>query len=209
MTYLWAGMILVGIVYGVLTGRMEAVTESVISSSREAVNLCITMAGITAMWTGMMKIAERTGLVGRLSRGMRPVLQFLFPGIGPDSPAGKYISLNFLSNLLGLSWASTASGLSAFKELEKLNDKECENLSPKALRKRGKSIASPAMCTFLIINVSSLQLLPMNMIAYRAQYGSASPAAIVGPAILATGISTLVAVVFCKIMMIKEKKTSS
>ena len=205
MTYLWAGMILVGIVYGVLTGRMEAVTESVISSSREAVNLCITMAGITAMWTGMMKIAERTGLVGRLSRGMRPVLQFLFPGIGPDSPAGKYISLNFLSNLLGLSWASTASGLSAFKELEKLNDKECENLSPKLLRKRGKSIASSAMCTFLIINVSSLQLIPMNMIAYRAQYGSASPAAIVGPAILATGISTLVAAAFCKIMMIKEK----
>lgn len=205
MTYLWAGMILVGIVYGVLTGRMEAVTESVIASSREAVNLCITMAGITAMWTGMMKIAERTGLVGRLSRGMRPVLQFLFPGIEPDSPAGKYISLNFLSNFLGLSWASTASGLSAFKELEKLNDKECENLSPKVLRKRGKSIASPAMCTFLIINVSSLQLIPMNMIAYRAQYGSASPAAIVGPAILATGISTLVAVAFCKIMMIKEK----
>lgn len=206
MTYLWAGMILVGIVYGVLTGRMEAVTESVISSSREAVNLCITMAGITAMWTGMMKIAERTGLVGRLSRGMRPVLQFLFPGIGPDSPAGKYISLNFLSNLLGLSWASTASGLSAFKELEKLNGRECERLSPGQEKKRGRHIASPAMCTFLIINVSSLQLIPMNMIAYRAQYGSASPAAIVGPAILATGISTLVAVVFCKIMMIKEKK---
>ena len=143
---------------------------------------------------------------GAASRGMRPVLKFLFPGIGPDSPAGKYISLNFLSNLLGLSWASTASGVSAFKELEKLNDKECERLSPGREKKRGRHIASPAMCTFLIINVSSLQLIPMNMIAYRAQYGSASPAAIVGPAILATGISTLVAVVFCKIMMIKEKK---
>lgn len=208
MTYLWAGMILVGIVYGMLTGRMEAVTESVISSAREAVNLCITMAGITAMWTGMMKIAERTGLVGQLSRGMQPVLKFLFPGIRPDSKAGKYISLNFLSNLLGLSWASTASGLSAFKELEKLNDEECEAFLPKKQRKRGRDIASPAMCTFLIINVSSLQLIPMNMIAYRAQYGSTNPTAIVGPAILATGISTLVAVVFCKIMLRKERKMS-
>ncbi len=205
MTYLWAGMLLVGIVYGAMTGRMEAVTESVISSSREAVNLCITMAGITAMWTGIMKIAERTGLVDRLSGGMRPVLKFLFPGIGPDSLAGKYISLNFLSNLLGLGWASTASGLSAFKELEKLNDRECETLSPGQKKKRGKHIASPAMCTFLIINVSSLQLIPMNMIAYRVQYGSANPAAIVGPAIFATGVSTLAAVVFCKIMITRRR----
>lgn len=110
MTYLWTGMILIGIVYGTITGNLKAVTEAAVSSSKEAVTLCISMAGITAMWTGIMKIAETTGLVAGLSRGMRPVLRFLFPDVAPDSRAGKYISLNFLSNLLGLGWAATPAG---------------------------------------------------------------------------------------------------
>ncbi|MCI6004797.1 MAG: nucleoside recognition protein [Blautia sp.] len=198
MTYLWSGMILIGIVYGTLTGNLEAVTEAVIASSKEAVNLCIGMAGITAMWTGIMKIAETTGLVQKLSKGLRPVLKILFPQLPEESRACSYISLNFLSNLLGLSWASTSSGLLSFQELDKINREECERMGENG--KRGIHIASNAMCTFLIINVSSLQLIPMNMIAYRAQYGSPQPAAIVGPAILVTGISTAVAVVFCLVM---------
>lgn len=198
MTYLWSGMLLIGIFYGALTGNLEAVTEAAVSSSKEAVNLCITMAGITAMWTGMMKIAENTGLVGQLSKGLRPVLKLLFPQLPAESRACSYISLNFLSNLLGLSWASTSSGLMAFQELDKINREECERLGE--TKKRAPHIASPAMCTFLIINVSSLQLIPMNMIAYRAQYGSTQPVAIVGPAILVTGINTVAAVVFCILM---------
>lgn len=198
MTYLWSGMILIGIVYGTLTGNLEAVTEAVIASSKEAVNLCIGMAGITAMWTGIMKIAETTGLVQKLSKGLRPVLKILFPQLPEESRACSYISLNFLSNLLGLSWASTSSGLLSFQELDKINREECERMGETG--KRRIHIASNAMCTFLIINVSSLQLIPMNMIAYRAQYGSPQPAAIVGPAILVTGISTAVAVVFCLVM---------
>lgn len=186
MTYLWAGMILLGILYGTAVGNLQAVTEAVITSSKEAVTLCISMAGITAMWTGVMKIAENTGLVEQLAGKMGVVLRFLFPRLEPDSKAGRYISLNFLSNVLGLSWASTASGLEAFQELDRMNG--------------GNHIASREMCTFLIINVSSLQLLPMNMIAYRAQYGSPNPAAIVGPAIAATAVSTAVAVVFCRVM---------
>ena len=150
------------------------------------------------MWTGMMKIAETTGLVGQLAKRLRPVLRLLFPQLLPDSRACSYISLNFLSNLLGLSWASTSSGLMAFKELDKINREECERLGE--TRKRAPHIASPAMCTFLIINVSSLQLIPMNMIAYRAQYGSVQPAAIVGPAVLVTGMNTVVAVMFCLVM---------
>lgn len=191
-------MLLIGIFYGALTGNLEAVTEAAVSSSKEAVNLCITMAGITAMWTGMMKIAENTGLVGQLSKGLRPVLKLLFPQLPAESRACSYISLNFLSNLLGLSWASTSSGLMAFQELDKINREECERLGE--TKKRAPHIASPAMCTFLIINVSSLQLIPMNMIAYRAQYGSTQPVAIVGPAILVTGINTVAAVVFCILM---------
>ncbi|MEF2653013.1 MAG: nucleoside recognition protein [Blautia sp.] len=197
MTYLWGGMLIIGIVFGALNGNLQEVTEAVISSSKEAVALCISMAGITAMWTGIMKIAENTGLVSLLSRGMKPVLRFLFPDISPESQAGKYISLNFLSNILGLSWASTSSGLCAVRELQKLNEEDCKRRG--VTKKRAPHIASTAMCTFMIINVSSLQLLPMNMIAYRAQYGSVNPAAVVGPGIVATAVSTGMAVVFCKI----------
>ena len=197
MTYLWGGMLIIGIVFGALNGNLQEVTEAVIASSKEAVTLCISMAGITAMWTGIMKIAENTGLVSLLSRGMKPVLRFLFPDIPPESQAGKYISLNFLSNILGLSWASTSSGLCAVRELQKLNEEDCRRRG--VTKKRAPHIASTAMCTFMIINVSSLQLLPMNMIAYRAQYGSVNPAAVVGPEIVATAVSTGAAVVFCKI----------
>lgn len=197
MTYLWGGMLIIGIVFGALNGNLQEVTEAVISSSKEAVTLCISMAGITAMWTGIMKIAENTELVSLLSRGMKPVLRFLFPDISPDSKAGKYISMNFLSNILGLSWASTSSGLCAVRELQKLNEEDCKKRG--VTKKRAPHIASTAMCTFMVINVSSLQLLPMNMIAYRAQYGSVNPAAIVGPGIVATAVSTGAAVVFCKI----------
>lgn len=220
MNYLWAGMILLGILYGTLTGNLKAVTEAAVSSSKEAVTLCISMAGITAMWTGMMKIAETTGLVAGLSRRMRPVLRFLFPRISPNSRAGKYIALNFLSNLLGLGWAATPAGLTAMEELAKLEEERrkesgaaadsadtAAKIPAKGGRQRGRSrraalpgVASNEMCTFLIINVSSLQLVPMNMIAYRAQYGSVNPAAIVGPSILATAVSTAVAVTFCKVM---------
>lgn len=204
MTYLWGGMLIIGIVFGALNGNLQEVTEAVIASSKEAVTLCISMAGITAMWTGIMKIAENTGLVNLLSRGMKPVLRFLFPDIPPESQAGKYISLNFLSNILGLSWASTSSGLCAVRELQKLNEEDCKKRG--VTKKRAPHIASTAMCTFMIINVSSLQILPMNMIAYRAQYGSVNPAAIVGPGIVATAVSTGAAVVVCKIMGRKRRE---
>lgn len=198
MTYLWSGMILIGIIYGAITGNLKEVTETAVSSSKEAVNLCIAMAGITAMWTGIMKIAETTGLVEQLSKGLRPLLRLLFPKLPADSKACKYISLNFLSNFLGLSWASTSSGLMAFRELDRINREECKKLG--VTQSRAPHTASNAMCTFLIINVSSLQLIPVNMIAYRAQYGSVNPTAIVGPAIMATAFSTVVAVIFCKVM---------
>ena len=186
MNYLWGGMLLLGVIYGAFAGTLDGVTEAIINSAKEAVNLVIAIAGITAFWTGIMKIAEQTGLVEKLARRIQPLLRFLFPELKNQEKANYYISLNFLSNFLGLSHASTSSGLLAFQELDRLNGYS--------------TFASKSMCTFLIINVSSLQLLPINMIAYRAQYGSPNPAAIVGPAIFATGMSTLAAVIFCRIM---------
>ena len=210
MAYLWGGMLLIGIVSGVLVGNVDEVTKAFVSCSGEAVSLCISMAGITAMWTGMMKIAENSGLVTELAAKMRPLIRFLFPKLDTESKAAHYICLNFLSNVLGLSWASTSSGLCAMKELKELQlqkenaEKNTEDSGKKDAVKNSSMIASNEMCTFLIINVSSLQLIPVNMIAYRAKYGSADPTAIVGPAILATAVSTAVAVIFCKVIHIRE-----
>lgn len=213
MAYLWGGMLLIGIMYGVLVGNVDEVTKAFVSCSGEAVSLCISMAGITAMWTGMMKIAEASGLVAGLADKMRPLIRFLFPKLDTESKAAHYICLNFLSNVLGLSWASTSSGLCAMKELKELQlqkenaEKNTEDSGKKDAVKNSSMIASNEMCTFLIINVSSLQLIPVNMIAYRVKYGSADPTAIVGPAILATAVSTAVAMIFCRIAG-KYKKVS-
>ena len=213
MADLWGGMLLIGIVYGVLVGNVDEVTKAFVSCSGEAVSLCISMAGITAMWTGMMKIAENSGLVTELAAKMRPLIRFLFPKLDTESKAAHSLCLNFLSNVLGLSWASTSSGLCAMKELKELQlqkenaEKNTEDSGKKDAVKNSSMIASNEMCTFLIINVSSLQLIPVNMIAYRAKYGSADPTAIVGPAILATAVSTAVAVIFCRIAG-KYKKVS-
>lgn len=196
MTYLWSGMILVGIIYGLLTGNLKAVTEAVVSSSRESVNLCISMAGIVGMWTGLMKIAEGSGLIEGLSGKMGPVLRFLFPGLDPDSRAGRYISVNFLSNILGLGWAATPAGLKAMENLAEAEEKK--RIS--GIQAAPSGTATDEMCTFLIINISSLQLIPVNIIAYRVQYGSANPTAVIGPAIAATAVSTGAAVIFCWIM---------
>lgn len=198
MNYLWGGMILIGIVYGAFTGNMQAVTDAAISSCKEAVTLCITMTGILALWTGLMKIGEDAGLIERMCKSMRPLISFLFPDIPKNHPAVKHLSTNIIANVLGLGWAATPAGLRAMEELEHLEDSRRAGKLPGPLRNKG--IASNEMCTFLIINISSLQLIPVNIIAYRSQYGSVNPTAIVGPAIMATLVSTVVAVFFCKIM---------
>ena len=193
--YLWAGMTLTGILWGALHGQMTAVTDGAIQASKEAVTLCITMLGVMTLWTGVLEIGHRSGLVDQLARRMGPVLTFLFPRLDPDGEARKQISVNMIANILGLGWAATPAGLKAMEELKKVEE---ERGMGGAARQEGT--ASNEMCTFLIINISSLQLIPMNMIAYRSQYGSVNPTAIVGPALAATFISTVVAVIFCRIM---------
>ena len=195
LNYSWAGMTLTGILWGALHGQMTAVTDGAIQASKEAVTLCITMLGVMTLWTGVLEIGHRSGLVDQLARRMGPVLTFLFPRLDPDGEARKQISVNMIANILGLGWAATPAGLKAMEELKKVEE---ERGMGGAARQEGT--ASNEMCTFLIINISSLQLIPMNMIAYRSQYGSVNPTAIVGPALAATFISTVVAVIFCRIM---------
>lgn len=193
---LWAVMLLTGILYGALTGNMNQVTDAALSSAKEAVSLCITMAGIVAMWVGVMQIARTSGLVDKMTKGMQPLLVFLFPWIPREHRAMEFISANMIANFLGLGWAATPFGLKAMEELGKLEEERRQGKALGTVRESG--MASNEMCTFLILNISSLQLIPVNIIAYRSQYGSVNPTAIVGPAIVATLVSTAVAVVFCK-----------
>ena len=197
LDYLWAGMILVGIVYAMFTGKIAEITTAVLDSSQEAVSLCVAMLGIMSLWVGLMEIAARAGIIESLSRKMQPVIRFLFPDLPKNHPAEKHIITNMIANILGLGWAATPAGLKAMEELSNLEDDRRKGKMAGPVRRKG--IASNEMCTFLIINISSLQLIPVNVIAYRSQYGSVNPAGIVGAGIAATLVSTLAAVVFCKL----------
>ena len=223
---IWGFMILGGILFGILNGKADAVTGAVIQSAGDTVSLCITMAGAVALWMGLMEIARQSGLVERMTKGLAPFLHFLFPKIPKGHPALEHISTNLIANLLGLGWACTPAGLKAMEALAGLErergnrqyfdrqesppdaeDVKCERKNGKRL-KRGEETgdvavvrtASKEMCTFLILNISSLQLIPINMIAYRCECNSSDPAAILAPAVAATLFSTLVAVLFCKMM---------
>src|SRR5699024_8519632 len=203
LNYLWAGMILTGIIYAVVTGRIPEVTNAAIDSSREAVTLCITMMGVISLWSGLMEIASKAGVIESVSGKLRPVLKFLYPDLPAGHPAQKSIATNMIANFLGLGWAATPAGLKAMEELRELEDDRRAGRTAGPVRKKG--IAGNEMCTFLIINISSLQLIPVNVIAFRSQYGSVNPAAIVGAGILATTVSTGAAVLFCKIIDRKQR----
>ncbi len=206
LNYIWAFMILIGVVFGAFTGNMEAVSKAALDSAGEAVSLCITMIGVMALWVGLMEIAQKSGLIEKMTKGLSPFITFLFPKIPRNHPARGYISTNLIANILGLGWACTPAGLKAMEELAKL---EAERGNPEYLpdtffgSKERK--ASKEMCDFLILNISSLQLIPVNMIVYRQQYGSVNPTAVIAPAIVATFISTAVAVVFCKVKGLRGK----
>ena len=191
MNYLWGGMIVIGVIFGALHGGFGLITEAAVSSSKEAVNLTIAMAGVIAMWTGLMEIAQETGILAACTKKLRPLLKLLFPGLPQESRANELIATNFIANIFGLGWAATPAGLEAMQELQLLSGEK-------------KGVASREMCTFLVLNISSLQLIPVNMIAYRSQYGSVNPAAIVGPGIVATFVSTLTALILCKVMCFRK-----
>lgn len=190
LNFLWAGMILLGVAYGAAAGRIEDVSNGFIEGGGEAVSLCITMLGIVSLWTGVMEIARKSGLIAGLKKKIAPLIKWLFPDVPPEHTASEYIAINLIANFCGLGWAATPAGLKAMEALAALQDERAGH---------HVTNASDAMCAFLVINISSIQLIPVNIIAYRAEYGSVNPAAIIIPGIIATTISTLAGVIFCKI----------
>lgn len=197
LNYLWGFMILIGIAVGVIYGEVEALSNAAIDSAGEAVTLAITMLGIMAMWTGLMEVARSAGLMDKMTKGLRPVLKFLFPRLPVGHRVNEYITANIIANVLGLGWAATPMGLKAMKELAVI---ERERTKDKPVK------ASDEMCTFLVLNISSLQLIPVSVIAYRSQYGSVNPVSVVVPGLIATAVSTLVAIIFCRMMCKKREK---
>ena len=229
LNILWAGMFLAGIVYAAFAGTLPEVTEGCLNGAKEAVELCLAVAGVVAFWNGLMMIAKESGLVSLAAKRVRPFLVWLMPGLKGREEALESISVNMAANVLGLGWAATPAGLKAMEALAELEEERRQSAK---MRKTGKSgegapvidhrdtgkrkhagifgshgsygmpvgVASNEMCTFLILNISSLQLIPVNVIAYRSQYGSVDPAAVVGPGIVATAVSTGAAILFCRMM---------
>ena len=180
MNRLWSGMLLLGIAYGAFCGKLPEVTDGALRASKEAVVLAISLLGVTGLWSGLMEIARKAGMIDSLVKKMGPVMRFLFPKVPSNHPAIQSAATNMICNVFGLGAAATPPGLLAMEQFEELEEERRKNKNPAAVP---KGTANREMCTFLILNISSLQLIPVNVIAYRSQYGSVHPTAIVGPAL--------------------------
>lgn len=178
---IWAFMAIIGIVYAMFNGTMSDVNEALFTSAKEAVTLSIGLISILVFWLGIMKIAEKGGILRVLATLFRPLIYRLFPELPKEHPVIGYILSNFTANLFGLGNAATPMGLKAMEEMKKLSKSK---------------VASRSMITFLALNTSSLTLIPTTVIAIRMQYGSVAPTEIVGTTIIATIISTTSAVIF-------------
>lgn len=185
LNYLWLGLVLGAVLLGGLNGRLPAVTDAAFDAAKTAViTIALPLVGVTALWLGVMRLAERAGMIQSLARGLRPVLRRLFPDVPADHPAWGSMLMNIAANMIGLTNAATPLGLRAMADLEKLN--------------RHPGTATNAMCTFLAINTGSVQLLPTTAIGILAAAGSTNPAAIVGTALLATLCSSAAGLVAVK-----------
>ena len=185
LNYIWLGLVILAVAIGGWMNKFKEVTDGAFDGAKTAVTIALGLIGIMALWLGVMRLAERCGLVQRMARGLRPVMRRLFPDVPPDHPAMGSMLMNIAANMLGLGNAATPLGLRAMRDLESLN--------------RRPGVASNAMCTFLAINTSSVQLIPTTAIALLAAAGSRNPTIIVGTAILATSCSTIVGITSVKL----------
>lgn len=183
---IWFFMITIGIIFGIINGKLDMINHVVIENTGDAVAFAIGLTGIMATWLGLMKIAERSGLIKSIGKILSPILRFIFPEIPKNHPANTAIIMNMVANMFGAGNSATALGLKAMEELQTLNN--------------NKDTATNAMAMFLVINMSSIQLIPLTVLKVRADAGSLNPTEIISTALIATTVSTLVGIVACKLM---------
>jgi spore maturation protein A len=188
---IWGFMIISGIIAAAAQGKIEVITQAAFDGAKEGVTICFGLISLLVLWLGLMKIAEDSGLLQKIAVLLGPIVKFLFPDVPRDHPAMGYILSNMTANMFGLGNAATPMGLKAMQELQRLNPE--------------KDKASPAMCTLLALNTSSLTIIPTTIIAIRMMYDSANPAEIVGTTLFATTVSTLAAVLFDRWFRYREQ----
>jgi spore maturation protein A len=186
LNYIWLTMVILAVVLGGINGKIENVTKSAIDSAGSSVTIAIGLIGIMALWLGIMKIAEDSGLMALLAKALAPIMKWLFPDVPHGHPAIGSMTMNIAANMLGLSNAATPLGLKAMEDLETLN--------------RRPGVATNAMCTFLTINTAGLQLIPATMISIMASAGSKDPTAIIGTTVAAASAALIAGVTAAKIL---------
>lgn len=186
INYIWFFILFFGILFGLITGKGELISQSVVKAASSPVELIIGMAGLLCLWCGVMKIAERSGLTEKLAAIMRPFLKIIYKSAGKDEKALGAIVMNLTANMMGLSNAATPFGIKAMEEMQRLNDK--------------KDTASDDMALFLVMNAACIQLIPATVISLRAAAGSTNPGIMILPAIISTAVAASVGIICCKIL---------
>ncbi|MGA8654923.1 MAG: nucleoside recognition domain-containing protein [Chthoniobacterales bacterium] len=187
LNFIWLGLLIAGVVVAGLTGRLDAINQSVLNAAKSAVmDVALPLIGAMALWLGIVRLAEKAGLIKVLADRIRPLTARLFPDIPPDHPAMGAMMMNIAANMLGVSNAATPLGLKAMTQLNKLNSKP--------------GVATNAMCTFLALNTSSIQLVPATAITILSINGARNPTAIVGSTLISTSIATIAAILIVKVL---------
>jgi spore maturation protein A len=184
--YIWLFLIVSSVIIGGINGKIPAVTQAVVENAKLAVDIAISLIGIMTFWLGIMKLADKSGIVENISKLINPATKFLFPEVPQDNPALGNIAMNISANALGVTNAATPIGLKAMKELQKINP--------------AKNTATNAMCTFLAINTGGFQLVPASVIAILAATGSKNPTEIIGPTLFASGCATIAGIISVKLL---------
>ena len=190
VNWIWLFFIVFSIAVAACTGRMDAVTQAAFDGAKNGVTICFGLISILVFWMGLMRIAEDAGLLRLMARLLGPIVRLLFPDVPKGHPAMGYIMSNMSANILGLGNAATPMGIKAMQELQKLNP--------------DPATASPAMCTLLALNTSSITLVPTTLIAIRMNYNSANPAEIVGTTLMATAVATVAAIALDRWYRLKQ-----
>jgi spore maturation protein A len=186
INYIWFFIVVIGIAFGIITGRGDLVSKGIVKSADSTVELVVGLAGLMCLWCGVMKIAERSGLTDRLAKVLKPILRLIFKNAAKDEKALGAVVMNLTANMMGLSNAATPFGVKAMEEMQKQNSH--------------KDSASNDMVLFLVLNAACLQLVPATVISIRAACNSSNPAVIIFPAVIATGTAALVGILVCKIL---------